>query len=377
MDFVAGKYIKANAGTEAEYSYFLPNKLPRTLDFDDQKIYTLLEEATHNLGKLNAFANLIPDINLFIMMHEVKEATYSNTVEGTQTTLDEAVMDVNDLDPEKRDDWEEVQNYIKAMRYAIGELKKRPLATNLLMDIHSKLLQGVRGKHKNPGEMRRSQNWIGGSSLRDAHFIPPALNEIQSLMSDFDEYINNNNQTPHLIKAAISHYQFETIHPFLDGNGRLGRLIIILYLIENKQLEKPILYISDYISRNRSAYYEALDAVRERNDIEHWIKFFLVAISNSAKDSSQTLQKIIALRESVFEKVSTLGRRSELALKIVNELYKNPIVSLKTVTKTQKISPQTANAIIKELVKLNILEEITGHLRNRIYVFRQYLDLFR
>ena len=283
--FQAGHFITESAGTDFEYKYFMTNPLPENIIYKDPNINLLLEEATHKLGELNAYAKLIPDVDFFIKMHEAKEATASSQIEGTKT---------ENIEPERRDDWKEVQNYIKAMQFAIEQLKTYPLATNLLKSTHKILISGTRGEFRSPGEIRRTQNWIGGSTIRDAHFVPPAPQALNDLMGDLDHYWNDKAlTTPLLIKAAISHYQFETIHPFLDGNGRLGRLTIVLFLIEKRKLSKPVLYLSDYFAKNRTQYYDALDAVRFHNDIERWTKFFLVAVSDTAQRSCETLQKII------------------------------------------------------------------------------------
>lgn len=375
--YIAGEWKLQNSGTPSQYKYFMPNLLPEITTFVDETIPKLLEEANQHLGELNSFANFVPDVDFFITMHEAKEATQSNAIEGTQTNFDEAVLKIEDVDPERRDDWQEVQNYIKATRFAINSLDTRPLATNLLKDIHRELLQGVRGEHKTPGEFRWSQNWIGGSSIKDAKFIPPAANHINDLLNDFDNYLNNRgSNTPHLIKIALLHYQFETIHPFLDGNGRLGRVLIVLYLMENKKLTKPILYLSDYFARHKSAYYEALEMVREQNDIEHWIKFFLVAVSEMSKESCTILTKITELKTNDTAKVITLGKRSELANHLLSSLYSRPIINSKDAAELLEVSQQTAITLLNEMQKLGILSEITGFSRNRMFAYSEYIRLF-
>ncbi|MDR1033434.1 MAG: Fic family protein [Bifidobacteriaceae bacterium] len=374
--FVAGTYRKANPRASSRYTYFLPNKIPQTIDFHDRDVYMMLEHATSKVGELNAYSRLVPTLDRFITMHETKEATLSSYVEGTQTTLNEAMMSEGDLVQEQRDDWHEVQNYVHAMKYAVKQLKTRPLATNLIKDTHAILLKGVRGKSKTPGEMRRSQNWIGGNSIKHAHYIPPHTEHVDNLMSDLDNYINNNNVTPHLIKAAIIHYQFETIHPFLDGNGRIGRLLIPLYLIDKEQLDKPLLYISDYIAGHRMEYYESLDSARRDSDIEKWVKYFLTAISSTAQKGCLTLQKVIELQEGIALKMALLGRRVKLGLKVVNSLYEKPVTDSKQIAIEFQITPQTANMIISKLIGIGVLTQVAGHLRNRRYMFKPYVDLF-
>ena len=376
--FESGKLLRTSAGTDFEYKYFMPNLLPENISFDDPNTTLLLEEATQRLGELNAYAKLVPNVDFFIKMHEAKEATASSKIEGTRTEIDEAVMEEENIDPERRDDWLEVQNYIKAMRFAIKNLEKYPLATNLLKNTHRVLISGVRGEHKTPGELRRTQNWIGGSTIRDAHFVPPIPEEINNLMNDLDHYWNDKAlTTPLLVKAAVSHYQFETVHPFLDGNGRLGRLIIVLYLIEKQKLSRPVLYISDYFSKNRTQYYDALDAVRFNNDIERWIKFFLVAVSETAKQSCETLQKILDLKIASDQKILTLGKRAQSAAKLLEYMYGAPTIDAKRVSEVTGLSTTPANALIKGLSQLGIITEITGFSRNMLYQYKEYLELFR
>ncbi|MBQ2654838.1 MAG: Fic family protein [Methanobrevibacter sp.] len=376
--FKAGRFISESSGTDFEYKYFMPNFLPEKISFTDPNISLLLEEATQNLGELNAYSKLVPNVDFFIKMHEAKEATASSKIEGTRTEIDEAVMDEENIEPERRDDWLEVQNYIKAMRFAIGELEKYPLATNLLKSTHKVLISGARGEYKTPGEIRKTQNWIGGATIKDAHFVPPIPQEVDSLMGDLDHYWNDKAlTTPLLIKAALSHYQFETVHPFLDGNGRLGRLVIVLFLIEKRKLSKPVLYLSDYFSKNRLQYYDALDAVRMNDDVERWIKFFLVAVAETAKQSCETLQKIIDLKAKNGQKILKLGKRAQSASKLLDTMYGSPIVDAKKAGEIVGISSTAINVLLSELVKLGILEEITGFSRNRLYQYSEYLGLFK
>lgn len=378
-NFESGRMLTALAGDPGEYQYFMPNLLPDRVSFSDPIISILLEEANQYLGELNAYAKLVPDVDFFIKMHESKEATTSSKIEGTRTEIDEAMMGEENISPERRDDWLEVQNYVKAMRHAIKRLNEVPLATNLLRETHRVLISGARGERKTPGEFRVTQNWIGGATIRDAHFVPPIPQEVDMFMNDLDHYWNDKAMTtPILIKAAISHYQFETVHPFLDGNGRLGRLTIILFLMEKRKLCKPILYLSDFFAKHRMDYYDALDAVRFHNDIERWVKFFLVAVSETAKHSCETLQKIIDLKAKNDKLTLTLGgKRAQNATKLLEYMYGSPIIDAKQATQLLNITSASANILIGELEKLGILKEITGFSRNRLYEYSGYMDLFR
>lgn len=258
-----------------QYKSFEPALVDHDWSWDDPQINTLLEDATRALGELNAFSLIVPDIDLFIQMHVVKEAQTSSRIEGTQTGIDEALMQEEQILPEKRDDWREVRNYIDAVNTAVEELATLPLSNRLLKHTHAILMRGVRGEHKQPGEFRTSQNWIGGSNLTDAVFIPAHPSGVEDLMGDLEKFWRDDAiLVPHLVRIAISHYQFETIHPSLDGNGRIGRLMIPLYLVSKGVLAKPSLYLSDFFERNRASYYDALMRVRVSNDLVHWVRFF-------------------------------------------------------------------------------------------------------
>ena len=372
-DFKAGSYRQ-----QFQYQSFTPTPVNHVWYWEDPEINTLLESATRNLSELNAFSLLVPDVDMYIQMHIVKEANTSSRIEGTRTQMDEAIMDQKQIDPEKRDDWQDVQNYIQAMTEALDELSRLPLSNRLLKKIHAILLQGVRGEHKMPGEFRRSQNWIGGNSLNEAIYIPPDHDEVTELMADLEKFWHNDEiQVPHLIRIAISHYQFETIHPFLDGNGRIGRLLITLYLVGNEFLNKPSLYLSDFFERNRVAYYDFLTAVRISDNLIQWIKFFLTAIIKTAEKGQQTFKDILNLRDEMAEKIVSLGRKAENARKLILHLYRKPVLNVSTASKLLDLTPRAANALINDLERLDILKEITGFKRNRVYVFEEYLKLFR
>ena len=371
-DFRSGDWIQ-----QYQYKSFSPVTVNREWCWEDAQINTLLERASRALAELDAFTLIVPDVDLFIQMHITKEANNSSRIEGTQTHMDEAVLDRNQLAPEKRDDWQEVQNYIQAINEAVYELQRLPLSNRLLKHTHSVLMQGVRGEHKTPGAFRISQNWIGGSSLTDASFIPPHQQEVDSLMSDLELFWHNENiNVPNLIRVAISHYQFETIHPFLDGNGRIGRLMITLYLVSNGLLRKPSLYLSDFFERNRASYYDALMRVRTANDMIHWIKFFLSAVIETADKGKKTFEAILVLRREIDQLVLTYGKRAEKVQLLLLHLYRRPAITAIQTSDMLNVSHQTASALLKKMTDDGILQEVTGYQRNRLFVFNRYLDLF-
>ena len=371
-DYKSGSYKK-----QYQNESFSPTLVNSNWCWEETKINTLLEQAIRSLAELNAFSTMVPDIDLFIRMHVIKEANTSSRIEGTQTQIDEALKEKKYIEPEKRNDWQEVQNYVQAMNEAILELESLPLSNRLLKRIHEILMQGVRGEHKTPGEFRRSQNWIGGTSLADAVFIPPHHDEVVELMSDLELLLHNEDiDVPHLIRIAISHYQFETIHPFLDGNGRIGRLLITLYLVSKGLLAKPSLYLSAYLEKHKGAYYDALTTVRASNNLIHWIKFFLVAVYETAEKGKATFQAIMKLRSEAERKILGLGKKAPNAQKLLNDLYRDPIVGVNDVAQFLDVTHQTASALIRDFQNLNILYERTGYQRNKEYIFASYLSLF-
>ena len=372
-DFKAGSY-----GKGYEYRYFLPEKIYHSFFWVDEVINKLLEKASFKLGELNSFSRFVPDTDMFIIMHIFKEAVVSSRIEGTRTNIEEAFIEEKAIDPERRDDWKEVNNYVSAMNEAIEELKTLPLSNRLIKNTHKILLSSGRGASKNPGEFRQSQNWIGGTSLADAVYIPPVHTELPALMSDLEFFLHNSEiKVPHLVKIAIAHYQFETIHPFLDGNGRIGRLLITLYLVSSGILDKPLLYLSDYFEKNKTLYYDNLTFVRTKNDLGQWIKFFLTGVIQTAENAAETLRKITDLKNLIErERILIMGKRSKLGLEFLHRLFKKPVVTIKDVQAMTSLSPKAANDLVRVFVEQKILVETTGYQRNRVFVFNEYMRMF-
>jgi Fic family protein len=372
-NFKAGKII-----SQGWYKSFQPETINKPFSIDNMALLELLGKADRELGRLDMYSNYIPNIDLFISMHVLKEATQSSKIEGTQTNIEEALLDKEDVPLDKRNDWEEVQNYIQAMETAITELDSLPFSSRLIRHTHKILMQGVRGEHKQPGSFRSSQNWIGGASINDASFVPPIHTSVIELMSDIELFVHNEEiHFPELLKIALIHYQFETIHPFLDGNGRVGRLLITLYLVSKGILKKPILYLSDFFERNRIHYYDNLMKVREKNDIVQWFKFFLVGVIETTKSGIDTFDAILKLQKETDIKTQTLRSRAANAQKVINFLYQKPMINAEKLSVITGLSSASSYKLIEDLVRLDILKEVTGAQRGRIYIFEQYIKLFR
>jgi Fic family protein len=363
--------------SQGHYKSFQPNPINREWQVDDMQLLNLLSKADRSLGRLDMYSEYV-NIELFIRMHIAKEATQSSKIEGTRTNMEDAFLDKKDVAIEKRDDWEEVQNYITAMKEAVNQLHNLPFSSRLIRQTHKILLQGVRGKHKSPGEYRSSQNWIGGASINSAVFVPPVHTSINDLMSDIEFFANDEqNPLPDLLKVAIIHYQFETIHPFLDGNGRVGRLLITLYLVSKGILKQPILYLSDFFERNRILYYDNLMRVRTHNDMDIWLKFFLTGVIEISKKGIETFDGILQLQRILEGKILSMGSRGNEARKVIDFLYSQPVIDASKIGMITNKSKATNYKLLDDLERLEILKEITGAQRNKLYVFNDYLELFK
>lgn len=372
--YIAGTRTKHPTG----YTFFKPEKINDQWKWEDQTINTLLEKAAIKLGELNSYSKLVPNIDLFIQLHVTKEAVVSSRIEGTQTGMDEALLDIEEISPERKDDWYEVRNYVKALNQAIIELETLPISSRLIKKTHEVLLDSVRGENKLPGEFRSSQNWIGGNSLIDAVFIPPSHDLVNELMGDLENFLHNDHiNVPALIRIGIAHYQFETIHPFLDGNGRIGRLLITLFLVDQNILSKPLLYLSAFFEKNKSLYYDNLTHVRTKNDILQWLKYFLVGVAETAENATQTLSNILELKAGIENKIATdFGKKGMNANLLLQYLFIKPVIHVKQVQEHLGISYKAANQLVSDFVEADILKEVTGNSRNRVFSFTGYIKLF-
>lgn len=358
------------------YKSFIPSKLPFLVKMDE-KLQSLLSRADMALGRLDSVAEFLPAIDFFIFMYVRKEATISSQIEGTQATfVDVLKKEAKIEDGEIHKDVGEIINYINAMNYGLKRLTEFPLSLRLIKEIHSQLLSGVRGEYKTPGEFRTSQNWIGGPTIETAIFVPPPASEVISLMGDLEEYMHSLLSTPVLIKIGLIHAQFETIHPFLDGNGRIGRLLITFYLCQQKILHKPLLYLSDYFKANHQTYYDRLNNYRTKDAIENWLEFFLQGIIETSEKAVETARKIISLREHGLKTISKFGRSTEKASMIYDHLFLSPLLKVKDVEKITNLTNPAALSLVDKFEKSGILTELTGFKRNRVFSFADYVTLF-
>lgn len=371
----AGEYI-SNLSGEAMYKSFCPAPLPPEIDMDNEMI-TLLTGATKALASLDTLSSYIPNMNLFVSMYVRKEALLSSQIEGTQATLEDVLDPL--IEKNVNQNVADVVNYIKATEFALERMNTLPLCNRLIKETHEVLMSGVRGQEKHPGEFRTAQNWIGaaGSSLKNARYIPPNPEDMVQAMFDLEKYINSDDSLDVLIQAALLHYQFETIHPFLDGNGRVGRLLIMLFLMEKKVLTSPALYISYYLKKNRIEYYDRMSEVRNKDNYEQWIKFFLNAIKESAEESIDTIKKHSVLHDKNIEKINAMGRASKNARAVFNYLEQNPIIDIGKTAKEINLAFSTVSLAVNRLVDAGILIQTNNANRNRVFAYKDYLAILR
>ena len=371
----AGEYI-CNMTGDASYRSFRPSPLPPELELNSDLI-RLLVAANRVLAILNTAASLIPDTNLFVSMYVRKEALMTSQIEGTQCTLDD-ILDP-DLDANTNLDVSDVVNYISAANYAIQRLHTLPLCNRLLRETHERLMEGVRGQEKNPGEFRRSQNWIGpsGSTLKNARYIPPNVDDMTAAMSDLEKYINESEEYDPLVRCALIHYQFETIHPFLDGNGRIGRLLILLYLMQQGLLDHPVLYVSYFLKKNRIEYYDRISEVRRSGNYEQWVRFFLEAVQSAAEDALDSIQRLSSLHERNLSLLPKTNRSVDHTRRLFEYLEQHPIIDIKRAAVDLAVSYNTISSATRKLIDCGILHETTNAARNRVFAYQQYLDILR
>ncbi len=373
----AGVYIKQPTG----YRAFVPNPLPPSPPLaSGGDLQVLLSKADRALGRLDGSIATLPDPDLFVFMYVRKEAVLSSQIEGTQSSLtDILAIEADIFDPNRPHDVAEVLNYVHALNYGLDRLDQLPVSVRLIREIHRKLLTGVRGGKHRPGELRQSQNWIGpaGTTLEAARFVPPPPTDVPQLLSELETFIHRKDKIPALIKTGLVHAQFETIHPFLDGNGRVGRLLITFMLCEHGILQKPVLYLSHYLKKNRLEYYDRLQAIRDRGEWEEWIRFYLVGMLEVSIEAASTARKIIRLREHDRELVrERLGRAASTGLQVLESLYSAPLTTINRVSKKFGISYSAANSLVRNFEDAGILLEYTGNARNRKYRYENYIDLF-
>jgi Fic family protein len=349
------------------------------LVFDDE-LRTALSSADRALGRLDGSIEALPNAELFVFMYVRKEAVLSSQIEGTQASLGDLLeVEAQIFDPMRPNDTEEILNYVAALNYGLERLETLPLSLRLIREIHERLMRGVRGQHASPGEFRRTQNWIGpaGATLKNATFVPPPPADLLSLLGDLEKYLHVTDDLPLLVRLGLIHAQFETLHPFLDGNGRMGRLLIAFCLCQQGALAKPVLYLSHYLKRHRARYYDLLQATRTEGDWEAWLKFFLRGVEEVATEATSTAKKIVQMREDHRDKlVHELGRGAGNGLKFLETLYRRPIFTVSNVADTLGLSPQAANNLTDRLLKLELVREITGYRRNRVFRYDAYVKLF-
>jgi len=373
----AGKYVTQLQGYKAFIPAPLPPEPPLVMDLEMQG---LLSRADRALGRLDGSIQTLPDPDLFVFMYVRKEAVLSSQIEGTQSSLDDLLeVEAKVFDPKRPRDVDEVLNYVKAMNYGLHRLDELPVSVRLIREIHERLLENVRGAEKQPGEFRKTQNWIGprGATLADAAFVPPPPNEVPDAMAQFEKFVHSDDPMPALIKVGLAHAQFETIHPFLDGNGRVGRLLITFLLCEREILQKPALYLSHYFRRHQTRYYDMLETIRERGDWETWIKFFLEGVVEVAGEATETARRIVALRENHRSLITErFGRVAGNGLRVLEALYSTPILNVNDIMRITGVSFSAANQLMQKFVEIGLLSEATGQVRNRRFRYDNYITLF-
>lgn len=370
-----GKFITQLHG-DLKYQAFTPNILPFEIQYDEL-LRELLSKADQALGRLDGIAEIIPDVDFFIFMYVRKEATLSSQIEGTKATFTDLLKaEAHVEDSEIHKDVDEIQNYINAMNYGLKRLRSLPLSLRLIKEIHARLLAGVRGAGRNPGEFRRSQNWIGGATIATATFVPPPAHQVMPLLDNFEKFLHSQTPMPALIKAGLMHTQFEGIHPFLDGNGRVGRLLITFYLCQQGILKWPLLYLSEFFKQHRSLYYERLNNFHGKDDIEGWLKYFLEGVAVTANKAVEAARKIINVRKADTQKILKLGRSAEKGTELLYGLYKSPIVRIKDIERMAKLSNPNTLILTEKFLRLGILKEMTGQKRNRVFSYERYIKIF-
>jgi len=370
-----GKLIVQPGG----YRAFIPSKIPIPWPFPmDGELIRLLNDASLSLGKLDGITQILPDLDFFIFMYVRKEAALSTEIEGTRATMINSIEAELKLKPDLPDDVDDILHYIKAMNHGLNRLASLPLSLRLMREVHKVLMTGARSTHPStPGEFRESQNWIGGTSPGTARFVPPPVHEMNKALGDFEIFLKKEKDIPPLIKTGVIHSQFEAIHPFLDGNGRAGRLLITFYLCEQKILEKPVLYLSEFFKKNRDLYFDLLHNYHNKGDVLPWLRFFLEGVNEVAKKAIETSRKINLLRKEDVEKVQKMARSSEAMYKVLDKLYELPIVNVKTVRRWTGLARSSANELVERLVKIKILQQRDrGSHYARVFEYKKYLDLF-
>jgi Fic family protein len=377
MQRASGRFVRQIEG----YTAFLPFDLPPSppVVIDDE-MRSLLSKADRAMGRLDGSVEALPNAELFVFMYVRKEAVLSSQIEGTQASLGDVLeVEAQLFDPMRPDDTEEILNYVAALNYGLERLKSLPMSLRLIREIHARLMQGVRGQHATPGEFRKTQNWIGanGALLRDATFVPPPPKDLMGMLGNFEKYLHADDEMPLLLRLGLLHSHFETLHPFLDGNGRMGRLLIAFSLCQQGALAKPVLYLSHYMKRHRGRYYDLLQSVRDQGDWESWLKFFLTGVEEVANEATDTARKIVQMRETHRQAlIDRLGRGTANGLKLLESLYQRPIFTVGTVAGLLGISSQAANALTDRFTELRLVSEVTGNKRNRVFRYDPYVALF-